>query len=183
MISRIILLFFVFHYSSTFAQISDSEMETLKTKWRVELRSKGHELAVKIPRVEGGSDFSDSIQRLFLEDTFLVENLYRKQLEKDLSTLGINKANLACSSEYEKLVDNYFTILLAKMKEEDKDLLNSWQKDWKTWMEKDRTLIGQLMQEQYSGGGSIQSIEYTNRLMMQQKNRLLTLVDYLTHLI
>lgn len=183
MISRIAFLFLVFLYSAAYAQISDSEMETLKTKWRVEFRSKGNKLALKTPRVEGQSDFSDSVQRLFLEDSFVVENLLRKQLEQESTTLGMNKANLACSSEYEKLVDKYFAILLVKMKGEDKDLLLSWQKDWKSLMEKERTLAGKLMQEEYSGGGSIHSIEYTSRLMLQQKNRLLTIIDYLTHMI
>jgi hypothetical protein len=183
MIIRILLLFFVFQYSFAFSQILDSEMETLKTRWRVELRLKGHELVRKMNIAEGMSDFSDSIQRLFLEDTFVVENLYRKQLEKESTTLGINKANLACASEYEQLVDKYFTILSVKMNMEDKELLVSWQKDWKSMMEKERTLIGKFMQEEYSGGGSIQSIEYTDRLMKQQKHHLLILIDYLTHLI
>lgn len=193
MISRITFLFFVFLYSSADAQISDSEMETLKTKWRVELRARWHELS-QHPEREGGdsnlserengaSDFSDSIRRQFLEDNFVAENLRQKQLDKEATTLGINKANLACASEYENLVDKYFKILLSKMKDEDKYLVISSQKDWKSLMEKERTLAGKLMQEEYSGGGSIHSIEYTNRLMMQQKNRLLTLIDYLTHLI
>lgn len=183
MISRIALLFLVFQHSITFAQISDSEMERLKINWRVELRLEAHELALKLPKVEGKSDFSDSIQRLFLEDTFVVENLLRKQLEKESTNLGINKANLACASEYEQLVDKYFTILSSKMAEEDSDLLETWQKDWKLMMEKERTLIGKFMQEEYSGGGSIQSIEYTHRLMDQQKHHLLLLINYLTHLI
>lgn len=165
------------------AQVSDSQMESFKAKWRVELREKGHELAIDLPREEGKSAFSDSIQRLFLEDTFVVENLLRLQLEKESSTLGINKANLACSSEYEKLVEKYFSILQSKMLDEDKELLNSWQKDWKTLMDRERVLIGKLMQEPYSGGGSIHSIDYTKRLMNQQKSRLLLLIDYLTHII
>ena len=183
MILRITLLFLLFQYSSVYSQISDSEMEALKIKWRVDLRAKGHELSQKTERKEGMSDFSDSIRRQFLEDTFVVENLLQKQLEKESTTLGINKANLACASEYEKLVDKYFNLLLSKMKAEDKDLVISTQKDWKSLMEKERTLAGKLMQEEYSGGGSVHSIEYTGRLMHQQKSRLLTLIDYLTHLI
>jgi len=183
MIPRIIFLFFVFQYSCAFSQVSDSEMEDLKVKWRVELRSKGHELVRKMNMAPGMSDFSDSIQRLFVEDTFVVENLYRRQLEKESTTLGMNKANLACASEYEQLVDKYFKILSVKMNTDDKDLLSSWQTDWKTMMEKERALIGKLMQEEYSGGGSIHSIEYTDRLLKQQKHHLLILIDYLTHLI
>ncbi|MDF3025815.1 MAG: hypothetical protein K0S23_122 [Fluviicola sp.] len=193
MILRIALLFLVLRYSSVHAQISDSEMETLKTKWRVELRERWHELS-QHPEREGGasdyseretgaSDFSDSIRRRFLEDTFIADNLRQKQLDKEATTLGINKANLACASEYEKLVEIYFNILLSKMKDKDKDLVISSQKDWKSLMEKERALAGKLMQEEYSGGGSLHSIEYTERLMNQQKNRLLTLINYLTHLI
>src|SRR5688500_9828311 len=131
MILRIVLLSFVFHYSSVHAQISDSEMEALKIKWRVDLRTRGHELSQKTERETGASDFSDSIRRRFLEDTFVADNLRQKQLDKEATTLGINKANLACASEYEKLVDTYYNLLLSKMKEEDKDLVISAQKDWK----------------------------------------------------
>lgn len=180
---RIICLLFVFHSSSLFSQISDSEMAALKAKWRVDLRSKGHELAMKYSVEEGASEFSDSIQRSFLEDTFVVENLLIRQLQKEPTTLGINKANLACASEYEKLVDNYYAVLLSKMKEEDKELVISWHRARRSLLEEERRLIGKLMQEEYSGGGSIQSITYTQRLMKAQKDHLLALVDFLTHLI
>ena len=114
MISRIVC-FIVFCQSSfLFSQVSDADMEKLKTKWRVEFRQKGHELVGKIEGSPGKSNFSDSIQRLFWEDTFVVENLYRKQLEKDITNLGMNKANLACASEYELLVGKYYGILLSK---------------------------------------------------------------------
>lgn len=180
---RIIFLFFILPSSTLFSQVSDSEMENLKNKWRVDLRAKGHDLAAEYLRHDGVSDFSDSIVRLFLEDTFVVENLLTKQLQKESSTLGINKANLACASEYEKLVDKYYMILLSKMTGGDKELLVSWQNSWKSTMEEERKLIGKLMQEEYSGGGSIQSITYTQRLMNAQKDHVLILIDYLSHLI
>lgn len=183
MISRIVLFLAVFQTSFLFSQLSDSEMETLKNKWRVDLREKGHKLAVKSERPEGVSDFADSITRLFLEDTFVVENLLSRQLEKESTNLGINKANLACASEYEKLVEKYSGILLSKMKDEDKVIFASWQNTRKSYAEAERALIGKLMQEEYSGGGSIQSIIYTKRLMNAQKEHVLTIIDYLAHLI
>ncbi|MNJ86043.1 hypothetical protein D3C87_35260 [compost metagenome] len=179
-----IAFFFLFiRCSLVYGQVSDSEMEKLKTKWRAELCSEGTELATKRQRMEGVSAFSDSINRLFIADTFVVENLLRRQLRKDPTTLGMNKANLACASEYEVLVEKYFQILLIKMKEEDAELLISWQKEWKALQDKERPLIGKLMQEEYSGGGSIQSLTYTGRLMKAQKDHLLQLMDYLAHLI
>lgn len=183
MLPKIAFFFLFIPCSWVHGQVSDSEMEKLKTKWRAELQSKGAVLAEKIQRTEGMSDFSDSINRLFVADTFVVENLLQRQFRKDPSTLGMNKANLACASEYEVLVENYFQILLAKMKEEDAELLIAWQKDRKMLMEKERVLIGKLMQEPYSGGGSIQSLTYTGRLLKMQKDHLLNVIDYLTHLI
>jgi hypothetical protein len=181
-ISRIVFLLFLTQSAFVFGQVPDAEMEILKNKWRVDLREKGHELALKSSN-EGMSEFSDSIRRLFLEDTFVVENLYRKQLDKDITNLGMNKAALACASEYELLIDNYYAALLSKMKPDDKELLVSWQNDWKKLMEKERTLIGKLMQEEYSGGGSIQSLTYTSRLLQAQREHTFQLIDYLTHLI
>lgn len=183
MISRIVLILAVFHSSFAFSQISDSEMETLKIKWRADLEEKGYKLALKTPKQEGVSDFADSIMHLLLEDTFVVENLLIRQLEKEPTNLGINKANLACASEYEKLAEKYYAILLSKMKDDDKPILVSWKTTRKSYMEAERTLIGKLMQEEYSGGGSIQSIVYTKRLMNAQKEYVLMIVDYLSHLI
>ncbi|AEA46011.1 hypothetical protein [Fluviicola taffensis] len=182
MISRIVFLLIIFQGSYSFSQISDSEMESLKVKWRIDLAKQANELVTKKTKQEQVSVFSDSVQRLFLKDTFIVENLLRKQLDKESSNLGINKANLACSSEYEKLVQKYYEILSAKMKDDDRELLVSWHQEWKKLMDTERVLIGKFMQETYTGGGSIHSIQYTNRLMMQQKNHLLTLIDYLTHM-
>ena len=183
MISRIAFFLFVFQSCSLFSQISDSEMEKWKTKWRSELRTKGHQLVSEIEGSQGMSDFSDSIQRLFWEDTFVVENLYRNQLEKDMTTLGMNKASLACASEYEGLIDKYYAILLSKMKVDDREFLISWQNDWKALMVKEQALIGKLMQEEYSGGGSIHSLTYTSRLMQAKKEHTYLLINYLIHLI
>lgn len=183
MISRIIFILAVLQSSLVFSQISDSEMEKLKDKWRVDLREQGYKLAMKSQRQEGVSDFSDPIIRLFQEDTFVVENLLIRQLEKESTNLGINKANLACASEYEKLAEKYYAILLSKMKDDDKPILAAWSNARKSYMEAERTLIGKLMQEEYSGGGSIQSLVYTKRLMNAQKEHVLIIVDYLAHLI
>lgn len=179
--SLIVLLFF---FSAKLnAQISDSEMEELKANWWLELKKEAHQMIRKMPKEESMSDFADSVQRLFVQDTFVLENILRRQSDKEPTTLGINKTNMFGASEYEKLVDKYFSMLQARMKKEDQDLLLSWQKDWKKLMVEEQALIGKLMQEQYSGGGSIHSIEYTFRLMNQHKNRLLTIIDYLTHMI
>lgn len=183
MISRIVFLLLVFSSSSLFSQVSDKEMENMKTKWRAGLTVKARSLAEKMPHTEGMSEFGDSIQRLFLKDTFIVENLYQRQLDADATTLGMNKAALACASEYELLVDKYYTILLDKMNPEDRELVMSWQTNWKALMEKERILTGKLMQEEYSGGGSIHSLTYTSRLMNAQKEHVLIIVDYLIHLI
>ncbi|WP_294675602.1 hypothetical protein [uncultured Fluviicola sp.] len=183
MISRIVFLLILFNGSSLSAQVSDSEMENMKTKWRAGLTVKARNLEEKTTFKEGMSEFADSIQRLFLKDTFIVENLYRKQLDADATTLGMNKAALACASEYELLIDKYYTILLDKMNPEDRELVISWQANWKVLMEKERALTGKLMKEEYSGGGSIHSLTYTSRLMNAQKEHVLILIDYLTHLI
>ncbi|WP_300664918.1 lysozyme inhibitor LprI family protein [Fluviicola sp.] len=181
-LSPLVILLFFFSVRLN-AQVSDSEMESLKADWWLELKKEAHQMIRKMPREEGMSDFADSVQRLFVQDTFVVENILRRQSDKEPTTLGMNKANLFCASEYEKLVDKYFSMLQAKMKKEDVELLLSWQKDWRKLMATEQALIGKLMQEHYSGGGSIHSIEYTARLMNQNKNRLLTIIDYLTHMI
>lgn len=182
MIARFVFLFVLLQSPVLFAQVSDAEMETLKTKWRVSLRVEGHKLALKTSN-EGMSEFSDSIQRLFLEDTFVVENLFQKQIEKDNSNLGMIKSALAGASEYDLLIDKYYAILLSKMKPDDQELLVSWQNEWKMLLEKERALIGKLMQEEYSGGGSIQALTYADRLLNAKKQHAVQLIDYLTHLI
>lgn len=178
----ITFVFLALHFP-VISQVSDAEMDELKTGWRLELSETAHQLVLKRPKEKGMPEFSDSIQRLFIQDTFIVENIIRRQSAKEPSTLGINKARLYGASEYEKLVDKYFGILQSKMKKEDAELLLTWQKEWRTLMNTEQLLVGRLMQEPYSGGGSIHSMTYTARLMNQYKNRLLTIIDYLTHMI
>lgn len=181
---QLICIFLAVSVSSIFAQITDAEMDVLRSKWKLELAEKADEKLEKWVKDEAKSRFADSMSRIFFKDTFQLDQLLKKQIRKDPSNLGISKANMACMSEYEKLVDVYFAVLASKMKTEDTALVIASQANWKQYMEDERKLCGKLMQKEYSGsGGTAHAPLYTERLKNLSRNRLLELAGYLVNMI
>lgn len=168
--------------TSVYSQVSDENMEVFRTKWRMELGEKAEVKAASVPKIYGKSAFGDSVTKQFYIDTFIVDNVCKKHQLKDPSTLGINKANMLALKDYEKLVDSYSALLVSKLADKDKELFQSSTNKWLAFIEDERTLCGRLMQPEYSGGGSIHSITYTNRLMNQYRNRLIEVVGYLEYI-
>lgn len=168
--------------STIFSQVSDENMEILRSKWRVEFAEKAELKAAALPKQYGKSNFGDSVSRQFLIDTLIVDNVWRKHKLKDPSNLGINKANMLCMKDYEKLYESYSALLISKLAEKEKELFIGSNKKWLTFIEDERALCGRLMQQEYSGGGSIHSLQYTERLMRQYRNRVIEIVDYLQYI-
>ena len=180
-----VVFFFTFSVliPQVFGQISDEDMLILRTKWKMELEEKSATKIEKWGRDESKSLFADSMAKQFFKDTFLLDQLLLKQIKKDPTNLGKSKANMACMADYDVLVNSYFSLLLSKLKDEDKELLEASQQKWKAYMENERKLCGMLMQKEYSGpGGTAHAPHYSSQLKNLSRNRLLELADYLMHL-
>lgn len=93
----------------------------------------------------------------FMLDTFRIKHIADEQIAIDYTTAGMNIAVNQLASSYDKLMNRYYNKLLQLLKPEDRKVLLSAQRSWLTFRNAESKLIGIMMQEEYSGGGSIQS--------------------------
>lgn len=169
----------------TFSAVAQeqSELELKRMKWKdsytLKARTNLNDLSVE----DGLSDFADSVQRSVYVDTFVVERVYEEMLHFDGSTLGMNQANLYSMADYEALVFKYSEVVRNKLSQEDQLTFDEAQTAWLHYFEKERTFSGVLMNPEYSGGGTIQTLIYTNRLLDLQKQRLDFLLNCLIRMI
>lgn len=167
---------------STVAQ-EQSELELKRIKWKDSYTHKAQTNLKDLSLVYGLSDFADSIQRAVYVDTFVVQRVYEEMLHFDGSTLGINQSNLYSMADYEALVFKYSEVVRNKLSTEDQLTFDEAQTAWLHYFEKERTFSGVLMKPEYSGGGTIQTLIYTGRLLDMQKQRLNFLVNCLIRMI
>lgn len=156
-----------------------SELESKRLKWKDGYMLQAKEACKSFETQDGTSGFSDSVQRQYYVDTFVVNRVYEEMLVFDGTTLGINQANMYCTGDYEKLILKYQTILESKLLPEDKKLFHEANNAWLNFYEGQKKLVGALMQPDYNGGGTIQTIIYTGRLKQLQQDRLQQLIDLL----
>jgi len=94
----------------------------------------------------------------FSVDTFRIEQIAAKRLDIDYSTAGMNQTTDELTASYDKLMNRYYNKLLKILKPEDKKTLIAAQKAWLAFRDAENNLIGVMTKEEYSGGGTIQSI-------------------------
>lgn len=176
---RQVLAFVLFIASCcSFAQ-EKSELELKRSKWQVSYFAIAKEFVKSFETPDGISAFSDSIQRLYYQDTFVVNKVYQEMIAFDGSTLGMNQANMYSTADYEVLILKYVAIINGKLLPDDKKIFAETNEAWQTYYNKQKELVGALMQPIYNGGGSIQTIIYSGRIKALQQERLQQLIDLL----
>jgi uncharacterized protein YecT (DUF1311 family) len=93
----------------------------------------------------------------FKIDTFRIETIASKRMEIDFSTTGMNITVDESTTSYDKLMNKYYGKLMKLLKPEDKKILITAQKAWLLFRDAELKLIGTMTDDQYSGGGTIQS--------------------------
>jgi len=94
----------------------------------------------------------------FSLDTFRIEQLVSKRMDIDYSTIGMNITVDEQTASYDKLMNKYYNKLFKILKPDDKKILVAAQKAWLAYRDAEAKLIGTMTKEEYSGGGTIQSI-------------------------
>lgn len=145
-----------------------------------ELNAKVEKLAIDfkkklIKEQTSGSDFWTT----FKVDTFRIERYVDLRMEKDYSTQGMNFAMREGETRYDKLLNNYYKMLLQKMKAEDKKLLVEAQKAWLDFRDKEIKLTSKLLSPEYTGGGTMYSNIVTGKIYQLTKDRVLELAQHL----
>lgn len=93
----------------------------------------------------------------FKSDIYKIEKLADKKISIDYSTAVMTDAVYELEKGYDKLLNKYYKILYSKLKTEDKEKLKISQKNWIKFRDSERIMIGIVSQNEYSGGGTIQS--------------------------
>lgn len=170
----------------SFSQLEDAALDSLKKIWKKELKAEMVEMQIGVydPEeslfVEG--TFTDSVRLAFEKDTFLINGIYSRQLDADQTTFGMNRATYDYETELDVLLNKYYTLLLKKMTKEDRELLRESQRNWIKFRDSERKLSAQLTMDNYSGGGTIQTMIHSSRVAEITEDRLFEIVNYLQRL-
>ena len=94
----------------------------------------------------------------FQIDKFRLDELLNKFAETDYTTAGICNAEYKIAQQYDSLLNKYYKKLLNVLKGEDKQALIKTQKAWMAFRDAEHHLDVTLSNEEYSGGGTMQSM-------------------------
>jgi uncharacterized protein YecT (DUF1311 family) len=97
-------------------------------------------------------------QMEFSLDTFRIQQLASKRIDIDYSTVGMNTTVDEMTDSYDKLLNKYYSKLLQALKPEDQKVLINAQRAWIAYRDAELKLIGAMTKDEYSGGGTIQSM-------------------------
>jgi uncharacterized protein YecT (DUF1311 family) len=119
----------------------------------------------------------------FSVDTFRLEQIVSKRMDIDYSTVGMNTTVDELTSSYDQLMNKYYNKILKILKPEDKKTLVAAQKAWLVYRDAESKLIGTMMKEEYSGGGTIQSIIATSSYSQLVVKRTIEIFNYFDRII
>lgn len=122
---------------------------------------------------EWSNDWKD-----FCADTFKIRQIVAKRMDIDYSTQGMNFTVMEMTKAYDKLMNRYYNKILGLLKPADKKVLITTQKAWLVFRDAELKLIGKLREDEYSGGGSIQSNIAVGRYSDIVEARTLQLFNY-----
>lgn len=114
----------------------------------------------------------------FSVDTFKIEQIATRKIDIDYSTMGINNAVNDLTSSYDILLNKYYKKLLNSLNEEDKKVLIAAQRAWMIFRDAEAKLIWTMTNDEYSGGGTMQSNIATGSYSYLIKQRTIDIFSY-----
>jgi uncharacterized protein YecT (DUF1311 family) len=82
------------------------------------------------------------------------------------------------TASYDKLLNKYYNKLLKALKPEDQKILISAQRAWLVYREGEIKLINTMVKDEYSGGGTIQSLRAVGSYGSLVVNRTKEIFEY-----
>ncbi len=125
------------------------------------------------------SEFFTKLDYQFAVETYTINQKMNLQLDYDYSTYGMISSTVEATQAYDKLLNKYYKMLLNSVDEEGKNILKQAQRNWLAYRDAELQLNYLLIDENYSGGGTIQNITAANRKLQITQTRVTDLVDYL----
>lgn len=121
---------------------------------------------------------SENVQREFQQDTARIENRVRNGFLE--STAGFIDSMSYLETEYDKLLNKYYRLLMANLDEEGKAALKSAQINWIKFQTNDRKLLDHISAQVYRnmGGGTLSSYVSAPLYGYIIKDRAIELYEY-----
>jgi len=130
-------------------EVTPARLKTIKEEVLAESKSYRAEL-------DSAKAFSPEFVE-FMTDTFVVNRIANRMTDLDYSTYGINNAIDESVKGYDKLLNKYYNKLLERLKGDDKQVLIDAQRKWLAFRDAELHLLGVVIKDEYSGGGTMQS--------------------------
>lgn len=168
----LIIVFFCMMASFTHGQNSSNHPRAITEKDRQVFLNSIEKEENKLRKFLFDKKYSHLLME-FSIDTFRIHKLAEKEIDIDYSTSGMNESMSRMIDSYDKLLNKYYQRLMKKLKNEDQKILVNAQKAWLAYRDAESKLIATMSDEQYSGGGTIQSNIRHSRyldLIMQRTN-------------
>lgn len=161
------------------SELTDPQIAAIK----FEIEKEAVVLRKKFSTEEYDSEFIKQTTIDFKIDTFKVEKLLAAKMQVNSTTMGMVDALNETETEYDKLLNKYYGILIKKLTPQDKELLKQAQRNWIIFRDSERKLVGIMSQDQYSGGGTMQNIIYAEEVMQITKRRLIELYNHIGRIV
>jgi uncharacterized protein YecT (DUF1311 family) len=169
-----------FHGTSLYSQTGNYEVKLKKEKAKIEQEAK--ELSAKLEKDITSTAFLKQITIDFTVDTFKIERLIMAKQKIDPSNASIYNSYLSAESEYKKLVDNYYQLLLSKLNDTDKAILQQSQNSWMQHYNSELNLNNTVSKDEYTGGGNMQGIFAAYSVYDFTKFRAIRLYRYISRM-
>jgi uncharacterized protein YecT (DUF1311 family) len=127
-----------------------------------------------------GEEYLTDLRTEFALDTFKIEERRRLKLEIDYSTTGMVTSTLDANREYDQLLNKYLKRLLESLQASDREILRQSQRNWVKYRDSELELNRLLMDENYSGGGTIQRMLAAARALELTQDRVVDIFHYLS---
>lgn len=114
----------------------------------------------------------------FTLDTFRIERLAAMCMDIDYSTAGMNTAIDELTASYDSLLNKYYTKLLKLLSPEDKKILVAAQRAWIAFRDAEAELIYVMAKDEYSGGGTMQSMIAADKYESIVMKRVIDIFNY-----
>lgn len=112
-------------------------------------------------------------------ETYIIDTFLSRAMEVDYTTYGMVSLVYEASEVYDSLSEKYVNYIRKRLEtREDSLLLEENQEAWRDFRDTEIKLIWLVAEERYSGGGTIQNIIISSRVLALSKFRAEKIFDY-----
>ncbi len=165
--------FLLFSFLST-AQREVNKTDILKFNKEID-----YEIIKLKDSLTNSNNYLSKIDLEFKSDVYRIEKFAEKKIDVDNSTMGMTKAIFELEKGYDQLLNKYYQVLLKKLMPEDSERLKTSQRNWISFRNSERVLIGIVSQEEYSRGGTIQKNIRASRICEMTKKRVYEIKEHI----